>query len=40
MPPAKASAEKEFIVERADVECCESSFDVKKANSAVENISL
>ena len=30
MPPAKTSAEKKSIVERAEVECCESRFDVKK----------
>jgi hypothetical protein len=30
MLPAKGSTEKEFIVERAKVECCKSRFDVKK----------
>jgi len=30
MPPAKASAENKFIIERTGVECRESRFDVKK----------
>jgi hypothetical protein len=30
LPSAKATAEKKFIVERAEIECCESRLDVKK----------